>query len=401
MAKRSREAISTIKGYYFQFDYFILQLLYLQNDDDSVCIEGIEDVDILAPDGLKAIQCKYYEGTNCSPSVVGEAVRPMLVHFAEHKDESFKYTYRLFGRYKSGQDSIPDEVTVDFLKSRLLTYTKEKVKHEAHIELGLTDQELSVFIKRIEFVLDANTYEEQIEEVISQLQAVLRCTEYDARYFYYSNAISFVKEVAVKKTKAARTISRKRFLEAIGIKRNLFDKWFIEYIGHDKYYQAARKQFFTQTNISPKHRFFLIECDGHISDSDIAAMVMKISEKWSKLSKREQNPFCPYIFLYGLSSQHLAEVKRILLENDFHIWDGHEYKDAEFSPASLVRPVSYHIGIKAKIINNGSQIEDVLNTCTGAKEVYQFYINKRFYNQERYIHREFQIQDTEDVLKII
>lgn len=45
MATRSREAISTIKGYYYQFDYFILQLLQLRDDDDSVRIEGIEDVD--------------------------------------------------------------------------------------------------------------------------------------------------------------------------------------------------------------------------------------------------------------------------------------------------------------------------------------------------------------------
>lgn len=44
---RSREATSTIKGYYFQFDYYILQLLYLRSDNASVCVEGIEDSDFL------------------------------------------------------------------------------------------------------------------------------------------------------------------------------------------------------------------------------------------------------------------------------------------------------------------------------------------------------------------
>ena len=44
MAKR--EAVSTIRGYFYQFDYTILKVLELEHDDDTICIEGIEDVDI-------------------------------------------------------------------------------------------------------------------------------------------------------------------------------------------------------------------------------------------------------------------------------------------------------------------------------------------------------------------
>ena len=97
MTIRSREAISTIKGYYYQFDYFILQLLQLQDDDDSVRIEGIEDIDIFSADCTKAVQCKYYDGTGCSPSVIGKAVRPMLQHFADNKDS--KLSYKLYGHF--------------------------------------------------------------------------------------------------------------------------------------------------------------------------------------------------------------------------------------------------------------------------------------------------------------
>jgi len=193
-----------------------------------------------------------------------------------------------------------------------LTYTKGKVKHETHLELGLSDQELSVFLKRIEFMLDSNTYEEQIEEIIRQMTEVLHCNDYEARFFYYNNAVSFVKEIAVKKTKTARTVSKVKFLEAIGIKRNLFDKWYIEFIGYEKYYRAVRKQYFAQVNVSPKNRFFLIECDEHVQDGEIVDIVTKISEKWSRLSAREQTPFCPLIYLQGLSSSRLANVKLIL-----------------------------------------------------------------------------------------
>ena len=399
MAQRSREAISTIKGYYYQFDYFILQLLQLQDDDDSVRIEGIEDVDILSKDTTSAVQCKYYDGTACSPSVVGKAVRLMLQHFADNKDG--KYSYKLYGHYSSGENSISLPLTVDYIKQKFCTYTEAKKRHIFHEELGLSDDELGRFLKRFEIQLYADSYESQIEKIIAHLQTGLSCTEFDDRYFYYPNAVAFVKETAVKKSSQARTVTKGKFKAAIGIKQNLFDQWYIEYVGFEKYYRAARRQFFTQTNISPVNRFFLIECDNQINDVDIASMIIRIGEKWSKLSAREQNPFCPYVYLHGLSNSRLASVKKTLLENDCHIWDGYEYKDAEFSAASLLRPVNHHVGIKIKVINKSNQIDEVLNACIGAKYIYQFYLQKPYYRQNQFMHKEFQIQSTCDVLKIV
>lgn len=396
---RTREAISTIKGYYYQFDYFVLQLLQLENDDAAVCVEGIEDVDILSDDDTKAVQCKYYEGTKCSPSIVGHAVRPMLIHFAENKEA--KYSYRLYGYYESGADTVVMPLTVKYAKEKLFTYSEKGIVHKLHMELGLTDDDIEAFIKKLDLKLEADTYDKQIETIIECIQQEFNCTEYDARYFYYNNAVSFVKSIAVKKSREARKVTKKQFLETVGTKRALFDKWYIESIGFEKYYKAAKKQYFSNVNVSSKNRFFLIECDDKASNSQIANLVISISEKWSRLSKRETKPICPYIYLHGLSSSRLASVKKTLLDNDFHIWDGYEYKDAEFSSSSLIRPINYHIGIKAKMINKDSQISEVLDQCTGIKEVYQFYVKKPFYKQNRFNQTDFQIQYTEDVLKII
>ena len=399
MVGRSREAISTIKGYYYQFDYFILQLLQLQDDDDSVRIEGIEDIDIISEECTKAVQCKYYDGTRCSPSVISKAVRPMLKHFAENKDSTL--LYKLYGHYNSGEDSITLPLTTDYVKQKFFTYTESKKKHILHDELGLSDEDLKKFLERFDLQLQADTYESQIEKIVAYLQNILNCTEYDARYFYYNNALAFVKDVAVKKNILARTITKAKFMATIGTRQNLFDQWYIEYIGFEKYYKAARRQFFTQINISPKSRFFLIECDSNIGDVDIADLVMRLSERWSRLSQREQAPFCPYVYLHGINTSRLANVKRTLLENGIHIWDGYEYKDADFSASSIARSVNYHIGVKVKIINECNQILEVLNTCSWAKEVFQFYLKKPFYTQEQYFHKEFQVQATRDVLMIV
>ena len=396
---RSREATSTIKGYYFQFDYYILRLLYLQDDNASVCVEGIEDVDVIFDDSVETVQCKYYEETKCVPSKVGEAVRPMLRHFAANKNKS--YQYKLYGHYKSGQDSIPDGYDVDFAKAKFFTYKENGVNHVLHNELNLTDADLRKFLGRLELQLDANSYEEQYEEVISQLQLVIGCTEYDARFFYYNNAVAFVKRIAIKKTKPGRTVTKLQFLSEIGKKQELFDKWYIEFIGSEKYYKAARKQFFTNTNISPAHRFFLIDCDVTSTDTELADIIIEISKKWGKASKREPSPFCPYFYLHGLPETRLSNVKKLLIENEYYIWDGHEYKGASFNPTALSRPINSFLGIRAKIINKQTEIDAVLDVCNSAKSVYQFFLQKPFYDQKKWRGKEFQVLRTSDVLKII
>ncbi|SDB04801.1 DUF4297 family anti-phage-associated protein [Butyrivibrio sp. INlla16] len=397
---RSREATSTIKGYYYQFDYYILQLLYLQNNNASVCVEGIEDVDIILDEFTEAVQCKYYEETKCVPSKVGEAIRPMLRHYASNKDERM-YRYRLYGHYNSGMDTIPKDIDVAYAKEKFFTYKNKGKEHILYEELNLDDLDIKKFLDKLELQLEADSYEEQIEKIVAKLQSVIGCTEYDARFFYYNNAVTFVKNVAVKKTKPARTVTKGQFIAAIKRKQELFDRWYIDYIGFDKYYKAVRKQFFTVSNISPTHRFFLVEYDGTSSDLDMAEIIMETSKKWSRTSKREPYPFCPYIYLHGLSDTRLANVKKLLTENAYYIWDGYEYKDATFNPSALSRPINAFLGVRAKILCRKYEIDLVLDECKGTKEVYQFFLQKPFYERKQYVGRDFQILRTKDVTKII
>ncbi len=400
---RSREAISTIKGYYFQFDHFILQLLQLKADDESVQIEGIEDVDIIAPDEVKAIQCKYYDKVKCIPSVLGKAIRPMLLHFVEHVNDVVRYRYSLFAHYSSGCEAIQLPLTVDYVKQHFLTYTERGKIHKLHVEKNLSDSDLKSFLERINLQLNADTYEEQIEKIVNQLQKFIPCDEYEARYFYYTNALSFVKRVAVEKNSSLRKVSKKKFLEEIRMKQRLFDKWYIEHVGFKKFYRDTRRKFFAKLNVAYANRIFLIECDDIVEDMELAELLMRISENWSKLSKRniESESFCPYVHLYGLSEIRLAKVKELLLQNDIHVWDGYEFKDAMFSLSSLTRHVNYHVGVKLKLINEFSQIDAVFDTCTGRKIVFQFYLNKPFYENSVALNKSFLVQSTMDVIQII
>lgn len=69
----TRDAVDTIKGYYYQFNYSIFRILEGQ-DDDIVTIEGIEDVDVASGDETVAIQCKYYSKTEYHNSIIAKPI---------------------------------------------------------------------------------------------------------------------------------------------------------------------------------------------------------------------------------------------------------------------------------------------------------------------------------------
>lgn len=87
----TRDAVSTIRGYFYQFDYSMIKLLELENETDTVCIEGIEDVDINDGNNIYLHQCKCYEGTEYNHAVIKNAVIWMLKHFANNSKSGYKY----------------------------------------------------------------------------------------------------------------------------------------------------------------------------------------------------------------------------------------------------------------------------------------------------------------------
>lgn len=78
-----RQADSTIKGYLYQFNKSILEILCM-SDDAILILEGIiEDIDILSPTGTTTIQCKYHEDRKFRMSSVAVPIIEMLCNYYE------------------------------------------------------------------------------------------------------------------------------------------------------------------------------------------------------------------------------------------------------------------------------------------------------------------------------
>lgn len=398
---RSRDAVDTIKGYYYQFDYFILQLINLVNEIDNVTIDGIEDVDIFDEKEMIAVQCKYYAKTAYNHSVIAKPIRLMLKDYVNRTPEKRKIRYKLYGKYQSGQDKYPGSLSVEFAKKSLFTYTEKETPHILHEELNLTDEDIEEFLSKVDVDINAEDYYEQQEKVISNLGKIFQCERFEAEYYYYNNALRLVKEKAVQQKICDRIVSKREFLDKIDNKKMLFDKWYLQFKGIKNYCADIRKQYFSPKNVSPYERFFLIECDKVVDDKKLISLIAKISKNWSKLSRREAKPFCPYIYFKGITEDRLVELKKKLQREDIRLWDGYDFLGAEFAVASIIRRANYENEIKVKIINHIENLNEILEKVTGIREIYQFYLDEPFYESEYNLCFGIQISKTEDVCMMI
>lgn len=402
---KDRTAIDTIKGYFYQFDYAIAKLLELRTDTETIVVEGIEDLDISTATDETAIQCKYYAKTEYNHSVIAKPIRLMLDHYKEViNGTKKKINYKLYGYFQSGQTKLTLPINSTFLKDHFLTYTEKKVKYFHHKNLKLTDTQLDDFIDLLDIDIKALEYKTQVTKISTLLMKQFNCKAFEAEHFFYNNALKIIKDIAVENDISKRKISKSEFLTKINFKRVLFNEWFVAYKGEAKLFAELRSQYFTILNISPFERFFIIEVPTiNYVRAELKDLILTISKKWSKLSAREPHPFCPYIYLHGINSLELLELKKELFTEGFIFIDGFDFDGSEFNPKSISKSANNSNSIKLKILNKLEYIDLTVKEISKTKEIYQFYNKSPFYNTAHSNVRQTQIQFSQltDIKKII
>lgn len=400
-----RAAIDTIKGYFYQFDYSITKLLELSDDTSTITVEGIEDVDIRTANDENAVQCKYYAKTEYNHSVIAEPIRQMLNHYREVKDGHKRpVNYTLYGYFREGQEKLALPINTTFLKDKFLTHTKDKIKYFHHTSLNLTDDDLADFLSKLSINIQAIDYETQLSNLIEMLEKQFNCTPFEAENLYYSNALKVIKDTATKQDIREREIAKINFLKKINTREILFNEWFIKLKGKKKLLSEFRKQYFSNLNISPFERFFFVEVPtSNYSRSELKELLFIISKKWSKTSKRESCPFCPYVYLHNVPEEELVEIKKELQSENFVIIDGFDFNGASFSPRSISKVPNEDNQIKLKILNNINFIELTFKEINKTKEVYQFYKTIPFFeiNNPSIKHIRIPVEELNDIKEVI
>ena len=92
---KKREATASIRGYFYQLDATLLEILNSKLEDEVV-IEGIEDFDRYTDEDVIYGQVKYYAEQSLTDSVLRDPLYKLFVHFhGPHKAQRVNRKYRL------------------------------------------------------------------------------------------------------------------------------------------------------------------------------------------------------------------------------------------------------------------------------------------------------------------
>jgi hypothetical protein len=295
----------------------------------------------------------------------------------------------LYGFYQSGQEKLAKPITVAFLKEHFLTYTENKIKQKYHNKLGLDDNDLTVFLSRLTIDISAEQDSTQFQNIIAKLKQLFSCDDFEAEHYYYNNALKTVSHKAKQSDMNLRKITKGDFTRQINKKEILFNKWFEKLKGEKAYYSNLRKKYFSTINID--ERFFLIELETEFNKADLKELLLKISTNWTKISKREVNPSCPYIYLHNIQNEDLIELKSVLgKEDNFIFIDGYNFKGADFSTETIIQKPNIFNPIRLKLIDTLDNLKLVLQKKN--KNVYQFYLSCPYYETDNQYLQNIKIQ---------
>ena len=409
---KPRSAISTIKGYFYQFDKSILEILEQSNETDMVTIEGIEDIDIENSDERNFIQCKYYEKTDFDNSIIRKPIQLMFRHYLENRTEpkDKNFTYRLYGYYKKGHEKLL-ELTTENLKTYFLDFSKFGVidesgnsnyqiknkKGEVIFEETVEDDDIEDFKNHLFIDIKADSYENQIEKIKSKIQNDLSdYSEEDIELIYF-NALKIIKDLACEHNIEKRQISKKEFWDRIKTKNYYFERWMSELLEWEDYKKIIHKKYFPRvSNLSPAHRFFILDCQGE-SVNNVKNVISEISRKYSRLIHQ----FSPYVYLYNtLNVDFVTELKEKLYEDGCFFKDGFPFKNSKFRfQEMLIKPDKFN-GISVRILEHPINLSIVLQKLVEVERVDQLPINLYIFNKSNQLNLEIGNLDNRDYSKI-
>ena len=309
-----RQANSTIKGYLYQFNKSILEILSA-DDEASITLEGvIEDIDIQLPNSTSTIQCKYHEDAKFTMSSVVAPILEMICHYNECVALGKSTKYILFAHYAENVDQIDTDAFEKHISSTTSKELQLSYFHKIYIipdasilnlankpkkskedKIKILDYyksnrsslrlclDLSKFWECFEYV-QAEEFEELKEKVIEKL-----CEQTDrqtAEDLFYPNAFSMVANLSSKPEISSRTVDKQSFVEELKSKESvLITKWMLAGLDKKKILQAKKRHLSASFSLNTTIRAFVFSERFHTANED--KMIPFIQEYIAKYYKKK------------------------------------------------------------------------------------------------------------------
>ncbi len=380
MESTSRQATAAIKGYMYQFDATILSILNLDESGELI-VEGIEDFDVLNADLNEHFQCKYYAASRLTKAELRTAIIPMLKQFMTLDSASrINQCYHLYGYFRDSEVG-EKSLTVDELKEILIQHKRSSTTEprvvDWKIEIGANDEDLGVFAERLKIHI-CPEYDEHKSEVIESLENAFSVTRLESEEYLYPSALTLVAKLAVQPDISDRRINKGHFVQELRPSRALFNAWALRENGENEFCKRMRRKYFSQRNIDPGHRFFIVETSPDVANVDLIKFLHILRSKWSSHKARRKpikDRYVPFIYFPSLPDHRVIELKKMLWEQGIVFVDGYPFHGAEFNIEHISSPQTYENKLSLRIICTQSDLNVSLRDLNGFHYIYEFFMN--------------------------
>lgn len=263
----SRAADYTIKGFLYQFNKTMLEILNSQNSS-VVTVEGIvEDIEIAMPTEMKAIQCKYHEANESfTPSAIFKPLLQMMDHFRSNPSANIRYI--LFAHFPNVKAQAQPTVG----KTELQAALESKNKDLQEYIVALRDNvNLDRFLSRF-----AMEFGETFDDLVAQVSVALKANGIpgtDIDTLAYPNAINMIAGISVKHSPAERKITKQQFLETLKlIRKTAISRWTLTLRTRKQLLDARRKQLKIHLDKNSRLRYFVVDSKS-LEDYDTAIIL--------------------------------------------------------------------------------------------------------------------------------
>jgi len=336
-----RQADSTIRGYLYQFNKSIYEILQ-SNDDETITLEGvIEDIDIQSPTSTTTIQCKYHEDKKYMISGVAVPILEMLCHYYECKVLGKSVSYILYAHYEENIDSIAMNAFSDFLSTtndkeiqvkyfhRIYTIPDDKILaiamkpqkkkeekqallsyYKDHRDLLTLKVPIENFWKLFRYE-PAERFDELKENIIAQFEKIVDLDT--AKSLYYPNAFSFVANLSAKSNFQDRIVSKAQMLTYLSAQKSvLLNKWTLAAMDKEKVLKDKKKYLSGYFAGNADVRAFVFSDEFlKANKNDVIPFFIEYLNKYFKKPQLQRQP----IFVFGNNNSTLQQIILLQLYN--------------------------------------------------------------------------------------
>jgi len=373
----ARSASATIKGYLFQFDATLLAALDAARST-PIRVEGVEDFDEATDDWTRCVQCKYYEGTELSSSVLRDVILPMLRRLkAEQTEGRGRWRFTLYGHFKGGKP-VPKTLTADEIFAALKTYKVQPDKSHLPIDYAVTegfDEALVIAFASSFSIVETPPFDKHRTSVISRLGQALGTTPEVTREIHHPATLAYIAQLAASSEASERVTTRDELLRAASPTSPALHALLLRAFGQHKYCKTLRQRYFTHLNLEPVHYLFAIAHRPGEDEENLLGVVATIAAKYGKpKSKRlpSNERRIPIVLLVNMPQPIVSALKSRLHSMDVHFNDGFPYQGASFDSRALIGTATALGDAQLAIVDCSDHLNAVIMRGAPVSSLYVF-----------------------------